>query len=177
MAAGERAKRLQPVKRHLTREEVVAGLHRAVDGRSAVRWSAVLHAYDGMSAAESAALLGHREDWARRLIRAWNQDGVQALIDGRKRNRRKRLLDDEQLGRLREAILNEVPPGGGLWTGPKVVSWVESNLGVRLGSSAVYDYLQRMKLSKQLPRPRNVKADADRQEAFKKKTLPTSSSK
>lgn len=38
MAAGDRTKRIQPVKRHLPREEVVAGLHRAVDGRSAVRW-------------------------------------------------------------------------------------------------------------------------------------------
>jgi transposase len=59
-------------------------------------------------------------------------------------------------------------PYGGDWSGAKVSRWVLEHLGVELKPKTGIDYLHRLKLSQQVPRPKNQRADEEAQEAFKK---------
>ena len=80
------------------------------------------------------------------------------------------MLDEEGQAELRAAVLEGPPPGGGMWSGPKVARWIEE----RTGSEKVHlqrgwEYLRKVRMSPQVPRPSNAKgASSSEQEAFKK---------
>ena len=79
------------------------------------------------------------------------------------------LLDEEGQAELREALLKGSPPGGGMWSGPKVALWIAK----RNGSEKVhvqrgFEYLRKVGMSPQVPRPSNARAEPSEREAFKK---------
>ena len=79
------------------------------------------------------------------------------------------MLDEEGQARLREALLKEAPPGGGMWSGPKVARWIEAETGMgRVHAQRGWEYLRRVGMSPQVPRPSNARANAQEREAFKK---------
>jgi ferritin len=84
------------------------------------------------------------------------------------------LLDEEGQAELREALLEGSPPGGGMWSGPKVARWIEEKAEVeRVHAQRGWEYLRKVGMSPQVPRPSNVQAaDAQEREAFKK-TFPS----
>jgi hypothetical protein len=80
------------------------------------------------------------------------------------------LLDEEGQAELREALLSGPPPGGGMWSGPKVARWIEErNALQKVHLQRGFEYLRKVGMSPQVPRPSNASgADAQEREAFKK---------
>tara|TARA_A100001037_G_scaffold276551_1_gene275921 strand:+ start:106 stop:618 length:513 start_codon:yes stop_codon:yes gene_type:complete len=157
------------VVRHLSLEKVRDRFRSCTDATEKTHWQVILLRQGGRGTDDVAEICGYKPDWVRRLIRRYNAEGPDSLGDQRRHGKgRKPLLSSLQMEELREAVLQETPPGGGLWTGPKVAQWMSAKLGRPVSNQRAWDYLQRMGLSKQTPRPRNARASAEEQAAFKK---------
>ena len=157
-----------PIKPHLTLEKLREGFRTCDDAKEKIRWQAILLRTQGRTTGEVAEICGYNPDWVRQLVRRFNADGPDGLRDGRRGNGKARFMSDEQLEELRTAVLNSTPPGGGLWTGPKVARWMTEKLGRRISPQTAWDYLQHLRMSKQTPRPRHARASSEAQEDFKK---------
>jgi len=136
-----------------------------------IHWQALLLVVQGYSTAEVAKVCGYKPDWVRRLIHRYNELGPKGLDDRRQGNGRRRLLSDELLAELHDAVLRQTPPGGGLWTGSKVSAWMLCKLARPISVQVAWNYLQLMGMSKQTPRPRHTRASATGQEDFKKNSV------
>jgi transposase len=159
---------LVEVKPHLSIAELRKRFRACDDVLERAHLQAIWLRARGVSTLAVADICGFNVDWVRRLVRRYNARGPEALKDGRGSNGKQRLLSDAQLEELRSALLNEVPPGGGLWTGPKVAAWMSAKLDRPISPQLAWDYLQRLEFSKQVPRPRHTRASAKAQEEFKK---------
>src|SRR5215208_4081803 len=84
--------------------------------------------------------------------------------------RERALLDEEGQAELRAAVLEGAPPGGGMWSGPKVARWIAQRTGSeKVHPQRGWEYLRKARMSPQVPRPSNAKgAPASEREAFKK---------
>ena len=122
---------------------------------------------------EVARMVGYSEKWTREIARRYESEGVEGLGDRRHGNpgaRERALLDEEGQAELR-AALEGPPPGGGMWSGPKVARWIEARTGSekKVHVQRGWEYLRKAGMSPQVPRPSNAKgADASEREAFKK---------
>ena len=101
------------------------------------------------------------------LIHRYNKEGPSEMRDRRQDNGASPKVPPEMQEDLKEAVLTESPPSGGLWTGEKTTAWLAAR-GVTLHPSTSLEYLHRLKLSKQRPRPRHAAADRSDQETVKK---------
>jgi len=156
---------------HLSIAELEDSYRQCRDAVVKIHWQAILLVAQGYSTADVAKVCGYKPDWVRRLIHRYNENGPQGLADRRQCNGRSRLLSDELLAELRDAVLHKSPPGGGLWTGPKVAAWMSRKLSRPISPQVAWNYLQLMGMSKQAPRPRHVRASGTGQDAFKKNSV------
>ena len=122
---------------------------------------------------EVARMVGYSEKWTREIARRYEYEGLEGLGDRRHGNpgaKERALLDEEDQARLRQALLKEIPPGGGMWSGPKVARWIEQERGIeKVHDQRGWEYLRKVGMSSQVPRPSNVQgADSEEREAFKK---------
>ena len=155
------------VSAHLSREELIARFHACDSKDEKLRWQAVMLKAEGRSARDIADVCKRRVDWVRRTVRRFNELGAEGIADQRRKNGRPPLLNDEQQTDLWEA-LQEDPPGGGIWTSPKVAKWIEAKVGQPVDDHTGWLYLRRVGFSRQLPRPTHPEANEEAQEAFKK---------
>ena len=105
-----------------------------------------------------------------RLLARYNAGGPQALGDLRRRNGTSpTILKPDLLDKLK-ARLREPPPGGGLWTSPKVAAWMAGERGrAAVLPQRGWEALKAIKWSVQKPRPRHpAAATPEEREAFKK---------
>jgi transposase len=126
----------------------------------------------GDSIGEVARTVGYSKKWTREIARRYESEGVQGLGDRRHGNpgaKVRALLDEEGQAQLR-AALEGAPPGGGMWSGPKVARWIEARRGLeKVHVQRGWEYLRKARMSPQVPRPSNAKgAEASEREAFKK---------
>jgi len=159
---------LAEIAPHMTVEELAGRFRACKDANEKIRLQVILLRAQGKGTTEVAAICGFNIDWVRRLVRRYNAHGPDSLADGRRSNGRERWLSDEGLAELGDAVLHGIPPGGGLWTGPKVAAWMSQKLGRAVSPQVAWEYLQRLGFSKQTPRPRHSRASAEAQAAFKK---------
>src|SRR5829696_8567461 len=127
----------------------------------------------GDSIREVAQMVGYSEKWVREIAGRYESEGVEGLGDRRHGNpgaRQRALLEEEGQAELREALLEGSPPGGGMWSGPKVARWIEERTGLeKVHAQRGWEYLRKVGHSPQVPRPSNAQgADASEREAFKK---------
>jgi transposase len=127
----------------------------------------------GDSIREVARMVGYSQKWVREIAGRYEREGVEGLGDRRHGNpgaRQRALLDEEGQAELREALLKGSPPGGGMWSGPKVARWIEARTGAqKVHAQRGWEYLRKVGHSPQVPRPSNAQgADASEREAFKK---------
>jgi hypothetical protein len=110
--------------------------------------------------------------WVRRIARRYNERGVEGLGDRRHSNpgaKERALLDEAGERELLEALQGP-PPGGGMWSGPKVALWIARRNGLeKVHVQRGFEYLRKVRYSPQVPRPENASAaGASEKEAFKK---------
>ncbi len=132
----------------------------------------------GDSIRDVARMVGYSEKWTREIAKRYDSEGgvvvvVEGLGDRRHGNpgaKERALLDEEGQAELREVLLKGSPPGGGMWSGPKVARWIEQKRGLeRVHAQRGWEYLRKVGHSPQVPRPSNAQgADSDEREAFKK---------
>lgn len=158
---------------HLPDAELAQRARRAPTLVEARRWQLLALVADGKSAKDAAALVGLNANYARRVIDRYNRDGPESL-----RDRRLEAVPPTQTPLLSAAEQQELAaavagpaPGGGLWTGPDVARWIAEKTGrERVAPQRGHDYLKRLGMSPQRPRPRHAEADPAAQAAFKKKS-------
>jgi transposase len=127
---------------------------------------------EGRTTEEVCEVTGYSPGWVRRIARRYNELGVEGLGDRRHFNpgaRERALLDEAGQAELREALLGP-PPGGGMWSGPKVACWIAERNGLeKVHVQRGFEYLRKVGMSPQVPRPSNAQgADDSEREAFKK---------
>jgi transposase len=127
---------------------------------------------EGDSVEEVARRVGYSGKWVREIERRYESGGVDALGDRRHSNpgaKERALLDEAGEEELLEALCGP-PPGGGMWSGPKVARWIKERNGLeKVHVQRGFEYLRKVGMSPQVPRPSNAKgAPASEREAFKK---------
>src|SRR4051794_41965771 len=96
-----------------------------------------------------------------KILWRYNDHGLAGLGDGRLDNPGAApLLDEAQLEALRDS---EPPPDGGLGA-----RWISGRIGRKVSPQRGVEYLRRLDLTRQLPRPANPKASLYEQARFKK---------
>ena len=155
------------VASHLERDALRARA-RAAPAPDRVRWLAVRLVAEGRPATEVGTLVGFSPAWVRLLVHRDNARGPGALADGRHGNAgRSPLLDRGQQEALRAALASPAP-GGGIWTCHAVAAWMSAVLGRPVREQRGWEWMRRLGFTPQRPRPREERADAAAQAAFKK---------
>jgi transposase len=94
---------------------------------------------------EAAAVLGINYDYARSIVKSYNQHGETAIYLKKHPPKQRpthahALLNTLQLEELRLSLARE-SPGRGLWTGPKVALWIAKKIGrERVGKQRGWEY-------------------------------------
>ena len=139
--------------------------------RERMRWHAIWLLADTENPRkprEVAAIVGCTTDCVRKLRRHYNADGEEALRDKRKTNGGRPFLDAPQQASLEKA-LSAPPIDGGLWTGPKVATWISGTLKRPVSAVTGWKYLRRLGWTLQRPRPEHqASATPEAQQTFKK---------
>src|SRR5438270_1425428 len=164
-----------PLHPHLPTPELSQRSRQAPNLVEARRWHLLALVADGKTVKDAAALVGLNVYYARRVVRRYNRDGPASVRDRRREATpplRQPLLTASQQQELAAAVHGPAP-GGGLWTGPEVARWIASKIGrEQVAPQRGHDYLRRVGMSPQRPRPRHHDADPAAQAAFQQTFLP-----
>jgi transposase len=161
-----------PIVPHLTPEQVYRRYRACRTGVEKTHWQLLwlLTRPDRpLAPAQAAAQIGLTAVWARAILKRWNAEGPAGLADRREGTNggRGKLTTDQQIDLW--AALQQPPPDGGLWTGPKVAGYARARFGVAVGKPTGWRWLRGLGFSPQVPRPRHPKAaGAAEQRAWKR---------
>lgn len=154
---------------HLSVAELERRYRRARDPVLRSHYQIVWLLARGASVAGVAQVTGYSAGWVRKLAARYRSGGPDALGDRRHANPGAApLLDAAAQTDLRAALAGPAPDGG-LWTGTKVAAWMGGRVGRPVGERRGWEWLRRLGFTPQRPRPRETRADAAAQAAFKKK--------
>lgn len=152
---------------HFAVAELEAHHRRARDPVARSQWQIVWLLARGEPTTAVVAATGYSPGWIATIVGRYNRDGAAGIGDRRHRNRGAApLLSADQRAALREALARPAPDGG-LWTGPKVAAWMRERLGHPVHAQRGWEYLRRLGLTPQVPRPAHTAADPAGQAAFK----------
>jgi transposase len=159
---------------HLPTEELERRYKAATDGIERGHLQIIWLLSQGHAAKSVAAVTGYSPTWISEITWRYNDHGVEGLGDRRHDNPGAApLLDEARQEHLRQAV-SDPPPDGGLWTGRKVARWMAGQLGRLVFPQRGVEYLRRLELTPQVPRPCNPEHSLYEQEMFKKNSRPGS---
>ena len=125
---------------------------------------------EGKSYAEVLAITQYSYQGADKIVDAYASHGLEGIKDQRHGNRgAPTLLSDADLLLLAQTVRADTLEGG-VWNGNRVQAWVKTTLQKDLYLGRCYEFLDAVGYSQQVPRPRHVEADQERQDNFKKKS-------
>lgn len=157
---------------HLTLDELSQRYRRATDAVARSQWQMVWLLVGGASTAEVARVTRYSPNWIREIARRYREEGPAGIGDRRHGNPGGApLLDVAQQEQLR-AALGGPAPDGGIWSCRSVAAWMHRQLGRPVSAQRGWEWMRRLGFTPQRPRPRETRADAVAQEAFKKGGLP-----
>ena len=102
--------------------------------------------------AQVADVVGLSAVTVRAVLHRWNATGPDGLSDGRKGNGSEPRLTPRRRNAL-YAALQQRPPDGGVWTGPKVARYVRDRWRVEVGPVTGWRWLRGLGFTLQVPRP------------------------
>ncbi len=156
---------------HYTSEELKEKYRSSPDQVEAKRWHLLWKISVGWSIKNSAIAVGINYDYAKEILKRYNEKGGEGVKNQRKKTQKqggkKPLLNDSQLEKLARALESK-PSDGGIWTGPKVAAWIAQETGVeKVWNQRGWDYLKKCNYTWQRPRPKHNKGDEKAQRKFK----------
>src|SRR3954451_24431847 len=126
----------------------------------------------GRGEREVAQVTGYGRRWVAEVVRRYNEEGPDGLGDRRRANAGARpLLGAGDEAALR-AALAEPPADGGLWTGPKVATWMAARLGREVRPQRGWGYLKKTGYSAGWPGRRHAAAASPEEQAAYKESWP-----
>jgi transposase len=156
-----------PIFPHLPPDEIRRRYRACRGGVEKTHWQALwllTRAAAPPTPAAVAAQVGLTPAWVRTILRRWNAEGPDGLADRRPAtNGGKAKLTAGQRAELYDA-LQQPPPDGGLWTGPKVAAYASSRWGVAVCKQTGWGWLRRPGFTPQVPRPKNPGAATDEEQ-------------
>lgn len=156
------------IQTHLTVDELEIRYRKAKDPVVRSHWQVIWLLAQGLPSTQVAAVTSYTVNWLRTIVRRYNQRGPAGLEDRRHRNPGATgLLSAGQRAAL-AAALEQPPPDGGVWTGPKAAAWMTARLGRRVHPQRGWETRRRLGWTSKVPRPRHAHADPAAQAAFKK---------
>jgi transposase len=159
---------------HATTEELENLYRKAKDPVERSHLQIVWLLSEGTRTEEVSEVTGYSPGWVRKIARRYNEWGVDALGDRPHSNpgaKQRALLDESGEEELLEALQGAPPAsvGSGMWSGPKVALWIAQRNGLeKVHVQRGFEYLRKVGMSPQVPRPANARADTSEKEAFKK---------
>lgn len=132
------------------------------------RWHMLWLVGQGHSGAATARLTGYSDVWVRTIVHRYNDQGPDAVADGRRTNHGQAPLVPPDVRAELRAALADPPPDGGVWTGPTAAIWLSERLDRTVSPQRAWEVLRAVGYTLQRPRPRAAKADPAAQTAFKK---------
>ena len=134
---------------HLEFEDLKERCQTSSDPVETKRWCLLWKICAGWDIKQAAASIGMNYDYAKDIVRRYNLEGASGVSNRRKQRRgrqqggREALLTPQQKEKLCQ-VLQEQPPDGGFWSGPKVARWIERETGrEKVWDQRGWDYLQR----------------------------------
>ena len=155
-----------PVIAHLPPEEVGRRYRNCPDPKEKTRWHLLWllsRTSQPLSCEQAAPLVGLSDVHARALLKRWNAHGPLGLADRRRASESQGKLTPAQQAELYEALQQE-PPDGGLWSGPKVAAYVRDRWGARACPQTGWRWLRKLGFRLVVPRPRHPKAATPEQQ-------------
>ena len=125
----------------------------------------------GQTATAIADSTGYTRAWIGQIAKRYNAQGPAGMVNRQRTTswRAPRMLSVEQQEELRQALAGPAPDGSTQWRARAVADWMAQRLGRPVATQRGWDYLQRLKHSLQVPRPRHALADVEQQDTFKKR--------
>ena len=148
-----------PIIAHLSTDEVGRRYRHCPDPSEKTRWHLVwlLLRDPALTCQRAGPLVGLSDTHARTVLTRWNASGPDGLTDGRKTNRSAGKLTAEQQAEAFDALQQE-PPDGGLWSGPKLAQYVRDRWGVEVCPETGWRWLKKLGFRLVVPRPQHPKA-------------------
>lgn len=171
------ARQRLPIVLHLPPEEIARRYRTCRSGVEKTHWQVLwllTRPEDPLSPAQAAQQVGLSAVWVRTLIKRWNAQGPDGLVDRRAATNGgpSKLSTDQQID-LWDG-LQHPPPDGGLWTGPKVVAYVRNRWGITICLQTGWNWLRGLGFSLQVPRPHHPEAATPAQQrAWKRRPGPS----
>lgn len=157
------------LKPHLTTEELHIRYRSCQKPQEKVRWRALYLISKRAVAAEAARRVGRASSWITSLARRYNREGAAAISRKRSTKPSHRAKVDHKLGKELAKALRTPAPDGGLWTAPKVATWITERSGQEVHPVTAWRAMRRLGFSLQVPRPANKRrATLEEQAEFKK---------
>lgn len=135
------------LKSYLTPDELKVRYRQARDTAEARRWQLIHLVAQDWTIKQAAQAVDLNYDYAKEIIRRYNQEGPDAVKNRRRRRQvsPRSLLTADQQKEL-QAVLELPAPDGSEWTGPKVAKWIAEKTGrSHVWPQRGWDYLKRLK--------------------------------
>jgi len=156
---------------HFNSDELKQKYLKSQDPVESRRWGLLWKISLGWTIKNSALALGIDYQYAKKILKRYNEIGEEGVKNQRKTPRTHRrglppLLNQQQLEKLIQA-LRETPLDQGVWTGPKVARWIEKETHrEKVSNQRGWDYLKKCNYSWQRPRPKHRQGDPQLQQQF-----------
>jgi transposase len=156
---------------HLSVEDLEQRYRAAHEPHERTWWQIVWLLAKGQTTTAIAESTGYTRAWIGQIAKRYNDEGPEAMHNRRRTTswRAPRMLSAQQQEELRQALAGPAPDGAKRWRARDVADWMAATLGRPVATQRGWDYLQRLKHSLQVPRPRHALADGEQQADFKKK--------
>ena len=153
---------------HRSVAELEHGYRACRDPVERSHWQMVWLVAQGHTCPTVARLTGYRADTVRTVVHRYNAQGPAGLADRRHANPGQAPLVPAAMRAELRAALADPPPDGGLWTGPKVATWLSGRLDRTVRPQRAWEVLRALDFTLHRPRPRATTADPAAQLGFKK---------
>ncbi len=160
--------KLTKIQDYLSQAELQERYRLATEAFERSRWQVIWLLATPKPVKEVAEVTGFSPGWVRELARRYNVLGPQGLDDRRKTLPGVKPLLTKELQAELDQTLQQSPPQGGQWNGPKVAEWIATKIGRKVYRQQGWAYLQKLDYTSQQPRPHHAKADQQAQLEFKK---------